>query len=124
MGQLRITADEPAIVASPREIGVRGNVVPFATRRRASPARSGSAARQPSDGVVVRLALAKSSGRGSWPRTEVNIAETRSKTQSESSRSTEQRFTPFDMVATAFLVLSVLAVPALVWTLLRSATFG
>jgi hypothetical protein len=38
--------------------------------------------------------------------------------------SNEQRFTPFDFVATAFLILSVFAAPALVWTLLRSASLG
>jgi hypothetical protein len=36
----------------------------------------------------------------------------------------ETRFSSFDFIATALLILSVFAAPALVWSLLRSASFG
>jgi hypothetical protein len=54
------------------------------------------------------------------PRTD----ETVSKKRAESSDSDEMRFTTFDFVATALLVLSVFSGPALVWSLLRAVSLG
>src|SRR5271154_3483455 len=50
--------------------------------------------------------------------------ETISKRRAESSDNNEPRFTPFEFVATALLILSVFSGPALVWSLLRSASLG
>jgi hypothetical protein len=113
MAQLSFAADKPATVASQRE-----NVVPFDARRRVSRLR-GAADAQPRapGGVVVRLPLP---GRQGAPRAE----ESTTKGQAASSSANERRLTTFDFVATAFLILSVFATPALVWTLLRSASFG
>jgi hypothetical protein len=114
MGQLSFAADKPAIVASQGE-----NVVSFNTRRRASRAWLAPDA-QPrfSEGTVVPLRLANRASRLRVSHTELTTGRT------EVSDSSETRFTPLDFVATAFLILSVFSAPALVWTLLRSASFG
>jgi hypothetical protein len=105
MGQLSFAVDQPAVVVSYGQ-----NVVPFNTGRRRARVRLPPAA-QPrlSEVVVVRLPKA--------PRTD----ETISKRRAQSSDSDEMRFTTFDFVATALLVLSVFSGPALVWSLLMSA---
>jgi hypothetical protein len=36
----------------------------------------------------------------------------------------EMRFSPFDFVATAILILSLFSAPAVVWTLLKTASLG
>jgi hypothetical protein len=114
MGRLSFAVNEPATAMSPR-----GNVVPFDVRRRVPGARSASAADQRfSEGVVVRFPVANVVGREKGPRAGEGEATT------DSSAENDQRFTPFDFIATAFLVLSVFAAPALVWTLLRSASLG
>ncbi len=106
MAQLSLATDRPAIVVSRSD-----NVLPFDGRRRSSRIREASAVRpgEP-EGVVVRLPAANRR----------RIVEAKVK----SSDGTEPRFTAFDYVATAVLILSVFAAPALVWTLLRSASFG
>jgi hypothetical protein len=106
MGQLSFATDRPAIVVSRKD-----NLVPFDARRRSSRAREASAVRPGvPEAVVVHLSLAnRQSAVGA---------------KAQSSGGSEQRFTPFDYVATAALILSVCAAPALVWTLLRSASFG
>jgi hypothetical protein len=116
MAQLSFAAHKPAIVPSQRE-----NVVPFDARRRTSRARGAAdALPRPSDGVVVRLPLATEGSRQSAPPTE----ESATKERPAFSGANERKLTTFDFVATAFLILSVFAAPALVWTLLRSASFG
>jgi hypothetical protein len=72
-----------------------------------------------SGGVVVHLPLANGRSR-SISFGEESITKVRAK----SSDGNEMRFTSFDFVATALLILSVFAAPALVWALLRSASFG
>ncbi len=112
MGQLSFAMKRPAIVVSRG-----GNVVAFDGRRRPSRARETSAVRSGvPEGVVVRLPLTNRASRRSEEPTVVAKA--------KSPDGVEQRFTPFDYVATAVLILSVFAAPALVWTLLRSASFG
>jgi hypothetical protein len=114
MGRISFAVYTPAIAMSPGE-----NVLPFDVRRRVPGTRSASAVDQRfSGGVVVRLPVANVVGREKAPRAGEGTAAT------ESSGGNEQRFTPFDFVATAFLVLSVFAAPALVWTLLRSVPLG
>jgi hypothetical protein len=114
MGQLSFAVDEPASAA-----GRVANVVPFKTRRRASSLLRDSAAQQDlSEGIVVRFLRAD--GEGAAPRRVESIT----KRQADSSGTGEQHFTPFDFVATAFLILSVFAAPALVWTMLRSVSLG
>jgi hypothetical protein len=116
VAQLSFAADKPAIVTSQREI-----VVPFDARRRAPRVRGATDAEpRSSEGVVVRLPLANRESRQTAPRAE----ETTTKQRPAHSNSNERRLTTFDFVATAFLILSVFAAPALVWTLLRSASFG
>jgi hypothetical protein len=106
MGQLSFATNRPANVVSRRD-----NVLPFDGQRRSSRIREASAARPGvPEGVVVRLPAAN----------RASIVDAKAK----SSDGSEQRFTPFDYVATAALILSVFAAPALVWTLLRSASFG
>jgi hypothetical protein len=112
MGQLSFATDRPAIVVSRKD-----NVLPFDGRRRSSRPREASAVRPGvSEGVVVRLPPANRESRRSEEPT-VNA-------KAQSSDSSEPRFTPFDYVATAVLILSVFAAPALMWTLLRSASLG
>jgi hypothetical protein len=113
MGQLSFAMDKPASAAS-RAV----NVVPFKTRRQASSLLRDSAAQQDlSEGIVVRFPR---NGEGAAPRRVGSII----KRQADSSGTDEQHFTLFDFVATAFLILSVFAAPALVWTMLRSASVG
>ncbi len=105
MGQLSFAPDRPALVVSRSD-----NVLRF-DGRRSSRTREASAVRQGvPGGVVVRLPQANRQG----------IVDAKAK----SLDGGEQRFTPFDYVATAVLILSVFAAPALVWALLRSASFG
>jgi hypothetical protein len=112
MGQLGFATDRPAT-----NVGRGGNVVPFDGRRRSSRSGESSAARLGvTEGVVVRLPLANRTSR----RSEGPTVDAKAKPPD----SGEQQFTPFDYVATAVLILSVFAAPALVWTLLRSASFG
>ena len=108
MGQLSFAVDRPAVAVSYGQ-----NVVPFNTGRRTARVRLSPAA-QPrlSEAVVVRLPKA--------PRTDETIG----KRRAESSGSDEMRFTTFDFVATALLILSVFSGPALVWSLLRAASLG
>jgi hypothetical protein len=108
MGQLRFATDRTAIVVSRKD-----NVLPFDARRssRASAVRPGV-----SEAVVVRLPPASGESRRSEEPT-VNA-------KAKFSDGDEQRFTAFDYVATAVLILSVFAAPALMWTLLRSASLG
>jgi hypothetical protein len=115
MGQLKFAANQPAIAAN-----LTGNVVFFDAGRRASDVRS-DADVQPrsSGGVVVRLPLANEGTRQKAPRTDESTAKGRPE-----SAGNETGFTTIDFVATAFLILSVFAAPALMWTLLRSASFG
>jgi hypothetical protein len=114
MAQLSFATDKPAIVASRTD-----NVVPFHAPRRSS--RNGLGfVPQPgtSEGVVVRLPLAnRESGRVA-SHTEESVS------NGPASDGQTTRFTSFDFIATAFLILSVFAAPALVWALLRSASFG
>jgi len=112
MAQLSFAMDKPAIAARQRQ-----NVVPFDLRRRASRRRADVAQPVLSERVVLRLPLSNAGNRQSVSRT---IADGRA----EPSGSNELRFTSFDFVATAFLILSVFTAPALVWTLLRSASLG
>jgi hypothetical protein len=116
MGQLWFAANEPAITASARE-----NVVPFDARRRVSRIQ-GIADAQPRlpEGVVVRFPLANEGSSRGAPRAEESIT----KRPPKSSGSSGARFTTLDFVATAFLILSVFTAPALVWTMLRSASLG
>jgi hypothetical protein len=108
MGQLSLAVHKPAVAVSYRQ-----NVVPFSTRRHTARVRlSHTAQPRLSEAVVVRLPKA--------PRTD----ETISKRRAEPSDSDEMRFTTFDFVATAFLILSVFSGPALVWSLLRAASLG
>jgi hypothetical protein len=112
MTQLEFATDNPA--ASHGQ-----TVVPFDWRRRRAAYLSAAVGRSSlSEGVVVRLALANRETR--WRGSHAGGSITRAK----SLDGNEQRFTPFDFVATAFLILSVFAAPALVWTLLRSASLG
>ena len=105
MGQLSFAPDRPALVVSRSD-----NVLPF-DGRRSSRTREASAVRQGvRDAVVVHLPQANRQG----------IVDARARPLAGG----EQRFTPFDYVATAVLILSVFAAPALVWALLRSASFG
>jgi hypothetical protein len=108
MGQLSFAVGKPAVAVSYGQ-----NVVPFNTGRRGARVRLYPAA-QPRlpEAVVVRLPKT--------PRTD----ETISKGRAMSSDSDEMRFTSFDFVATAFLILSVFSGPALVWSLLRAASLG
>jgi hypothetical protein len=93
--------------------------VPFKTLRPTSRIRI---ADQPhlSGAVVVRLPLANGGNRRQKPHALANVY----KGRTEPWGTNEEHFTPFDLVATAFLILSVFAAPALVWTLLRSASVG
>lgn len=116
MGQLKFAANQPAIAANRTE-----NVVPFDARRRASQVRSDNDVQpRSSGGVVVRLPLANNETRQKAPRTDENVANGRA----QPSSTNDTALTTFDFVATAFLILSVFAAPALMWTLLRSASFG
>ena len=108
MGQLSFAVVKPAVAGSYGQ-----NVVPFNTGLRPARIRLSPAAQQRlSEGVVVRLPKA--------PRAEG----TTSKRRAESSDNNEPRFTPFEFVATAILILSVFSAPALVWSLLRSVSLG
>ena len=120
MGQLKFAADKPVIVASQGAIQ-GGNVVLFDPRRRVLHVRSAAdARRRGSEGVVVRLPLANEGSRQEASRAQANIIGGPAK----SLGTDEPGFTTFDFVATAVLILSVFAGPALVWSLLRSASFG
>jgi hypothetical protein len=116
MAQLSFTVEKPAIVASQGQ-----NVVLFDTRRRRSHAR-GVADALPvlSEAMVVRLIPANGGNRHPAFHSQERAIERRA----QASNSNETGFTPFDFVATAFLILSVFAAPALVWTLLRTASLG
>jgi hypothetical protein len=112
MAQLSLATDRWATVVSRSD-----NVLPFDARRRSSRIREASAARPGvSNGVVVRLPVAIQESR----QREASVIDAKA----NSPDGNEQRFTPFDYVATAFLILSVFAAPALVWAMLRSASFG
>jgi hypothetical protein len=115
MGQLKFAAGKPAVAASARE-----NVVPFDARRRVSRIR-GTTDAQPRlpEAVVVPFALANEGSRQGAPRAEESITK-----RAPKSSGSEARFTTLDFVATAFLILSVFTAPALVWTMLRSASLG
>jgi hypothetical protein len=63
------------------------------------------------------LATAKSRQRA--PRIEEGNTKRRADANND-----ETRFTAFDFVVTAFLILSVFSGPALVWTLLSAASLG
>jgi hypothetical protein len=116
MGQLQFVVDQPAIVASQRE-----NVVLFDPRRRAAHIRGAADARpRAAEGVVVRLPVAYEGSRQTVHRAEQGAATERP----ASSGSSDTGFTTLDFVATAFLILSVFSAPALVWTLVRSASLG
>jgi hypothetical protein len=116
MGQLKFAANQPAIAANRTE-----NVVLFDARRRASHVRSDTDVQPPSSGgVVVRLPLANREIRQKAPCTDENIATGRA----QPSSTNDTALTTIDFIATAFLILSVFAAPALVWTLLRTASFG
>jgi hypothetical protein len=109
MGQLSLAVDKPAVTVR----SYRQNVVPFNTARHGARVRlSPATQRRLSEGVVVRLPKAPPAH------------ETASKRRAESSDSGEMRFTTLDYVATAFLILSVFAGPALVWSLVRAVSFG
>jgi hypothetical protein len=115
VGQHNFATKQPAIAANRTE-----NVVLFDARRRASHVRSDTDVQlRSSGGVVVRLRLANEGTRQKAPRTDESTAKGR-----PDSAGNETGFTTIDFVATAFLILSVFAAPALVWTLLRSASFG
>jgi hypothetical protein len=116
MGKLSFAMDKPTALASHGQ-----NVVLFDPKRRASRARAASTD-QPhlSEGVVVYWPLANGESRHKTPRAEASI----SKKQAGSSNTSEPRLTTFDWVATTFLILSVFSGPALVWTILRSASLG
>jgi hypothetical protein len=105
MGQVSFAVGKPEVAMSYRQ-----NVVPFNTgrHRRVYPV----AQRRLSEVVVVRLTKA--------PRAD----ETISKRRAKSSDSDEVRFTSFDLVALAFLILAVFSGPAVVWSLLRAASLG
>jgi hypothetical protein len=96
MGQVSFATDKPAITVSRTD-----NVVPFHASRSSRNGLARATQSGLSDGVVVPLPLA-----------------------SRESRRGETRFTSFDFIATALLILSVFAAPALVWSLLRSASVG
>jgi hypothetical protein len=115
MGQLKFPANQPAIVAKQTD-----NVVRLDARRRASfVRRAGDVQPRSSEGVVVRLPLASEATRQEAARTDESTAKGRPE-----SAGNETGFTTIDFVPTAFLILSVFAAPALVWTVLRSASFG
>ena len=115
MGQLKFAANQPEIAANPVE-----NVVRFDARRRAAHVRSDTDVQPHSTGgVVVRLPLANKETGQKAPRTDESVAR-----RAQPSSTNDTGFTTIDFVATAFLILSVFAAPALVWTLLRSASFG
>jgi hypothetical protein len=109
MGQFSLAVDKPAVAVR----SYRQNIIPFNTARYGARVRF-SPATQPrlSEGVVVRLPKA--------PRAH----KITSKRRAESSDSGEMRFTTLDYVATTFLILSVFAAPALVWSLVRAASLG
>jgi hypothetical protein len=107
MGQLSFAVGKPAVA-----VGYGQNVVPFNTGRGARVRLYPAAQPRLSELVVVRLPKA--------PRTD----ETISKGRAKSSDSDEMRFTSFDFVAVAFLILSVFSGPAVVWSLLRAASLG
>jgi hypothetical protein len=112
MAHLSLATERPAIVVSPK-----GNVLPFDARRRSSRIGETSSLRPDArEGIVVRLPLPNRQSR----RSEASSFNAKA----ISSDGDEQRFTAFDYVATAFVILSVFAAPALVWALLRSASFG
>jgi hypothetical protein len=112
MGQLSLATDR-----RPNVVRRADNVVRFDPRRRTARVHAGAAGRSSlSKKVVVGFPLAHQDSR----RIEEAIVQAKAK----SSDGNEQRFTAFDYVATAVLILSVFAAPALVWTLLRSASFG
>jgi hypothetical protein len=116
VGQLKFAANQPAIVAKQAD-----NVVRLDAWRRASHVRSaGDVQPRSSEGVVMRLPLANEGTRQKAAGTDESIAREKAK----SSGASDTGFTTIDFVATAFLILSVFAAPALVWTLLRSASFG
>jgi hypothetical protein len=107
MGKLSFAVDEPVAVS------YRQNVLPFdAARHRAGVRLSRAARPRPSEGVVVRLPKA--------PCTDETISKSRAKPPPNG----ETRFTVLDFVATAFLILSVFSAPALVWSLVRTASLG
>jgi hypothetical protein len=108
MGQVSFAVGKPAVAVSYGQ-----NVVPFNTGRRRARVRLYPAA-QPRLSEVVVVRLPKT------PRTD----ETISKGRAMSSDSDEMRFTSFDFVAGALLILSVFTGPALVWSLLRAASLG
>jgi hypothetical protein len=116
MGQLKFAANEPAITASPRE-----NVVRFDPRRRVLRIRwTADAQPRLPEAVVVPFSSANETSRQGAPRAE----DSTTKEPEKSSGGIEARFTTLDFVATAFLILSVFTAPALVWTMLRSASLG
>jgi hypothetical protein len=115
MGQLSFAIDKPAITANRTD-----NVVPFHASRSSRSGLARATQSSLSEGVVVPLPLASGESRRGASRTEESI----SGSPAEPSSGKETRFTSFDFIATALLILSVFAAPALVWSLLRSASVG
>jgi hypothetical protein len=108
MGMLSFAADEPAVARSYGQ-----NVLPFNTARHRSRVRlSHAGERRVPEGVVIRLPKA--------PRADLAL----DKRRAEPADSGEMRFTVLDFVATALLILSVFSGPALLWSLVRAASFG
>jgi hypothetical protein len=115
MGQLSFATQRPAITVSRT-----GNVVPFHASRSSRNGLARATQLGLSEGVVVPLPLASRESRRGASRTEESISDS----PAGPSGGKETRFTSFDFIATALLILSVFAAPALVWSLLRSASFG
>jgi hypothetical protein len=115
MGQISFAVDKPALAGSQGK-----NILPFNARRRVPHVRL-SPAIQPrsSEGVVVRLPL------GAWESRQRARGMEKGVTKNRGDLSNnEMRFSPFDFVATAILILSLFSAPAVVWTLLKTASLG
>jgi hypothetical protein len=115
MGQVSFATDKPAITVSRTDNVVRFHASRSSRNGLARVTQSGL-----SEGVVVPLPLASRQSRRGASRTEESI----SGSPAEPSGGKETRFTSFDFIATALLILSVFAAPALVWSLLRSVSVG
>jgi hypothetical protein len=115
MGQLSFATETPGITVSRTD-----NVLPFHASRSSRNGLARVTQSGLSGGVVVSLPLASRESRRGASRTEVSIGDS----PTEPLGGKETRFTSFDFIATALLILSVFAAPALIWSLLRSASFG
>jgi hypothetical protein len=112
MAQPSLATERPAIVLSRKD-----NVLPFDARRLALRVGQNSSPRlDRPEGIVVRLPLANRQSR----RGEASLVDAKA----AASEGNEDHFTAFDYVATAFVILSVFVAPALMWALLRTASFG